>query len=664
MRALLDGMTRAELLGCTAALSGATVVSWKREMQADVHKVFGGVLESRVQCRSCRHVSVTTEPFLDLSLEIARVGTVEKALERFTAEEILQGDNRYRCEACRKLVVAAKRFSVRRAPNVLTLHLKRFDRNRKDARYIQYPDQLDLAPYMIGRPKGMTAKYSLTGVLIHQGSSRQFGHYYAYVKGTNKSWCLKDDSTSRTMSASNALKQKAYLLFYTRIDQDKPSYKPSGIKLHTKQPLNVANLRPDYQVPPLQLSKLQEEGEEEELVLSEESSSEDEYSPTRNSGESDEDEEFIKKGGRRKPICTPDPPHPDEKNTVPLPSCSGKSISQGFVKRISRASPKRKAFGPMARRMEGKAKQSNAEAAKKATESMKDSDPSPSRRFLGSGPRPENQSSPDGDKSSARRTTSEPSLVQRKIFAPIGRRLSNNSAERTSEKSPEKTSEKSPEKSPESARRRFLSHLGRKAETRPAENHQANGESGDETEPSDRNSCVDEEEEAPAPSSMREVLISGGTAVRKVMHRVFGVAMPSPHGDKKKGSESSPPSPVQQRRKTPAVAPTPPSSPPADSSTSERQVHNNPRALTSSLFASEGVGTWGNDESCANGESRKSFTRSRIVKRRRATDVLDAEYDRGNSKKARVRSSNSKPRSTFGAAVDRRQRSEMGSGAF
>lgn len=40
---------------------------------------------------------------------------------------MLDGDNRYRCPADGRLVRATKRITVEEAPNVLAVHLKRFD---------------------------------------------------------------------------------------------------------------------------------------------------------------------------------------------------------------------------------------------------------------------------------------------------------------------------------------------------------------------------------------------------------------------------------------------------------------------------------------------------------------------------------------------------------
>lgn len=222
VRGLLDALTRAEVAGCAAASlprsgESAPRLTMQMERASSVHAIFAGMLQSSVICAFCRHVSPTVEPFLDLSLEIAGVSSVQAALQKFTAAEKLSGENRYRCDGCKDLVVASKRFAIRRAPNVLCLHLKRFDRSRKDVRFIRYPTSLDLSPYMHGKPDGVKAVYELCSVLVHHGSSPHFGHYLAYVRAPDGRWTLKDDTISRPVQSSVALKQKAYMLFYTRI---------------------------------------------------------------------------------------------------------------------------------------------------------------------------------------------------------------------------------------------------------------------------------------------------------------------------------------------------------------------------------------------------------------------------------------------------------------
>lgn len=194
-------------------------VSMRQERASPVHKLFGGMLQSVVQCTECGYASTQLEPFLDLSLETA--ASVGAALTRFCHVEELDGDNRYRCGGCEQMVRATKRLSVRRAPNVLCLQLKRFDgRNRKNSRFIRYPESLDLRPAMPGLPRGLKALYELRSLVVHVGESRAHGHYRAFVKGSNGSWCMKDDGVSRVVGRGTALKQEAYILFYARVPNE------------------------------------------------------------------------------------------------------------------------------------------------------------------------------------------------------------------------------------------------------------------------------------------------------------------------------------------------------------------------------------------------------------------------------------------------------------
>lgn len=55
-------------------------------------------------CEGVEYRSATFDPFLDLSLEITKAQTLTRALQHFTAEEVLDGDNRYRCPKNNKLV--------------------------------------------------------------------------------------------------------------------------------------------------------------------------------------------------------------------------------------------------------------------------------------------------------------------------------------------------------------------------------------------------------------------------------------------------------------------------------------------------------------------------------------------------------------------------------
>ena len=114
-----------------------------------VHKLFGGRLRSRVTCQSCDHPSDTFDSLLDLSIDIHRKESVRDALDAFVAIERLAGADKYNCEKCKKPVVAEKQFTIHDAPQILTVHLKRFTPiGRKLTQPVKYGEQLSLARYM------------------------------------------------------------------------------------------------------------------------------------------------------------------------------------------------------------------------------------------------------------------------------------------------------------------------------------------------------------------------------------------------------------------------------------------------------------------------------------------------------------------------------------
>jgi hypothetical protein len=68
---------------------------------------------AQIVCEGVDYTSSTLDPFLDLSLEINKASSITRALQHFTAPEVLDGDNRYRCPKNNKLVRAWMWMCVR-----------------------------------------------------------------------------------------------------------------------------------------------------------------------------------------------------------------------------------------------------------------------------------------------------------------------------------------------------------------------------------------------------------------------------------------------------------------------------------------------------------------------------------------------------------------------
>eukprot|EP00250_Pteridium_aquilinum_P017473 c23646_g1_i1 orf=62-1123(+) len=134
-----------------------------------IQMIFGGRLRSQVKCTQCSHSSNTYDPFLDLSLDIVKAESLLKALARFTAIEVLDGDNKYHCSKCKKKVRAHKQFTIDNAPHVLTVQFKRFSSSGgyggKIDKKVQFDRTFSLTPFVNGGKEGI--RYSLYAVLVH-----------------------------------------------------------------------------------------------------------------------------------------------------------------------------------------------------------------------------------------------------------------------------------------------------------------------------------------------------------------------------------------------------------------------------------------------------------------------------------------------------------------
>lgn len=167
-----------------------------------VHTVFGNQVRSQVKCMKCNAKSNTFQTQLDFSVDIERISNLHSAFKRYTAMEKISG---YSCSKCKRPVDAGKQMMISKLPNSLIVHLKRFGFNRytgdakKLGHKVEYPETLDMAPFLSPEDKERQlkfgTKYHLHSVVVHDGYSCDFGHYYAYTKGSDSRWYEMNDAT-------------------------------------------------------------------------------------------------------------------------------------------------------------------------------------------------------------------------------------------------------------------------------------------------------------------------------------------------------------------------------------------------------------------------------------------------------------------------------------
>ncbi|KAA1471603.1 cysteine proteinase [Dentipellis sp. KUC8613] len=190
-----------------------------------VHRLFEGVLTSETRCLTCETVSSRDESFLDLSIDIEQNSSVTACLRQFSASEMLCQKNKFFCDSCCGLQEAEKRMKIKKLPNILALHLKRFKYQEDVQKYIKlayrvaFPLELRLFN-TVDDAENPDRLYELFAIVVHIGSGPHHGHYITIVKGP-LSWLIFDDDKIDPIKESEIPKYfgdnacgSAYVLYY------------------------------------------------------------------------------------------------------------------------------------------------------------------------------------------------------------------------------------------------------------------------------------------------------------------------------------------------------------------------------------------------------------------------------------------------------------------
>ena len=171
-------------------------------------------------------------------VEIAdRRVTLDKCFETFVKPERLDENNRWYCSECKEHVRALKTMELWKLPNILIVHLKRFEfknalRRDKLDTLVSFPlDGLEMSSHLAPEKRAagkavddsVPSTYDLFAVVNHYGRMG-FGHYTAFAREWNeesmtKDWALYDDSGVQTLDEASHPKivsPAAYVLFYRR----------------------------------------------------------------------------------------------------------------------------------------------------------------------------------------------------------------------------------------------------------------------------------------------------------------------------------------------------------------------------------------------------------------------------------------------------------------
>ena len=114
--------------------------------------LFGGTLVNQIVSKDGRMLSDRNEIFYTLSIDVKCKKSVLDGLASYVEGEVLDGDNKYKCESG-EYVEAVKRTCVGKLPPVLFIHLKRFEfdfeamRKVKLDDHFEFPFTINMRPY-------------------------------------------------------------------------------------------------------------------------------------------------------------------------------------------------------------------------------------------------------------------------------------------------------------------------------------------------------------------------------------------------------------------------------------------------------------------------------------------------------------------------------------
>lgn len=167
-------------------------------------KMLSGKVKTYVSCIDVEYESSRVEDFWDIQLNVRNIPNLEESFKDYIQQETLDGDNKYWAGDQFKYQDARKGVIFKSFPEVLHLHLKRFeydiqrDTMMKINDRFEFPDVLDLTPYLDqDADKTEPWTYKLHGVLVHSGDLNA-GHYYAYLKPNKDGWFYKFDDDKVT----------------------------------------------------------------------------------------------------------------------------------------------------------------------------------------------------------------------------------------------------------------------------------------------------------------------------------------------------------------------------------------------------------------------------------------------------------------------------------
>ena len=162
-----------------------------------------------MQCRNCKFVSQSTQPFKDIIVDITSVNTVQKAVDLyFKTSDVKE----YKCRECKVSATASQDMYIQDLPLVICVQLKRFTSTGKISKHIELNQILDMKPYFFGETGDAEVNYVVRALVKHIGQTKKCGHYTT-VAEYNGHFLEYNDKTVSQVLTKEDVENNTYLIF-------------------------------------------------------------------------------------------------------------------------------------------------------------------------------------------------------------------------------------------------------------------------------------------------------------------------------------------------------------------------------------------------------------------------------------------------------------------
>lgn len=207
---------------------GAAALAWLRHLEqakSFLVDLLQGQLRSSLTCSQCGYTSQRFDPFLYLSLPIAKtMSQVVDAIAKYLEVEELTGDEQWYCKRCDTKVDAKKKIDLWKLPPVLVLHLKRFEYDMISKKFEKTENRLSMKLSLLDLTEFCSssqrdgATYNVVCVANHSGAFGS-GHYTATcrVGGVGPgTWYHFNDEVVTPFTGRNVVTRETYVIFLMR----------------------------------------------------------------------------------------------------------------------------------------------------------------------------------------------------------------------------------------------------------------------------------------------------------------------------------------------------------------------------------------------------------------------------------------------------------------